>query len=370
MNGISIKSFIVIMLVCVASICPLQAGAEIITDTISVYRFHSSAPIREISEKTYKASIRNGQVVKGAFLEEDNNFQYGKDYPTNRLYKFSVDGHLIEMRPYDSPTHTANVTNYNYNSNGTIQNITTTYTFSDVGVKKAISRYIYDEKNHIIGSTNYNIFGSLTNKGTYKYNVNGDIINETIVDGNGDFEKKASNTYTYHPNGGVKTISSTEKDFSMDEIKTIKKEFDEEGRLLRSIEKMPWGTLDKVFSYNAAGHIEKLYYLECPFKDGTETYEYDESNRLVKKTISYKDNSGTVIHYLYGKMIADEIPDSISNYDSMIFLNGLAYRIKKSGNEYTYEYTLDNQGNWIKAIEYKNGVPFRMKERTISYYEQ
>lgn len=368
MKYISTQFFLTILLGCLASMSPIRVKSEIITDTISVSRFQSSLPIKEISEKTYRASLKDGQIIKGIFLKEDNSFQCGNDYPTNHLYKFSADGLLLEKHPFDTPTHTTNVSKYTYSRSGELQSIITTYNFSDIGVKKAITQYTYDEKKHIIECIRYNIFGSLIGKEIYKYNEQGDLTNASIVDSNGDFEKKVVNTYTYYTNGAVKNISSTEEDFLMDEVHTIKKEFDEDGRLLRDIRTMPWGTIDEVFSYNEAGNIEELNYLECPYKDAKETYEYDSSNRLVKRNISYKDNTGEISYYFYDKISDCEMPKTLPNYGLKIFLNGLIQRMEKSGNQYTYEYQFDNHGNWIKAIEFKNGVPLIMKERIISYY--
>ena len=37
-------------------------------------------------------------------------------------------------------------------------------------------------------------------------------------------------------------------------------------------------------------------------------------------------------------------------------------------DEITYAYTIDNNGNWINKIHYRNEIPFAITKREIEYY--
>lgn len=71
------------------------------------------------------------------------------------------------------------------------------------------------------------------------------------------------------------------------------------------------------------------------------TYNYDESGNLLKQ----KDlEENTTIEF---------------------FPNGL----RKSYNEFTYEYTYDSSGNWIRKIVFKNGKKYSKSTRKITYFD-
>ena len=38
-------------------------------------------------------------------------------------------------------------------------------------------------------------------------------------------------------------------------------------------------------------------------------------------------------------------------------------------SKYTYKYEFDKQGNWIKKIEFKDGIPEYILERQYEYYD-
>ena len=72
------------------------------------------------------------------------------------------------------------------------------------------------------------------------------------------------------------------------------------------------------------------------------TYHYDEIGNLLTQT---ELNENTTIEF---------------------FPNGL----RKSQNEFTYEYTYDSFGNWIRKIVYEKSKKYSESSRKITYYEE
>lgn len=83
------------------------------------------------------------------------------------------------------------------------------------------------------------------------------------------------------------------------------------------------------------------------YKDGEKsrryefTYNYDENDILLRQT---DVNENTTIEF---------------------FPNGL----RKSENEFTYEYSYDSSGNWIQKMVFKNGKKHSESTRRITYFE-
>lgn len=71
------------------------------------------------------------------------------------------------------------------------------------------------------------------------------------------------------------------------------------------------------------------------------TYNYDENGNLLKQT------------------------DVNENRTIEFFPNGL----KKSENEFTYEYFYDSSGNWIQKMVFKKGKKYSKSIRKITYYD-
>lgn len=71
------------------------------------------------------------------------------------------------------------------------------------------------------------------------------------------------------------------------------------------------------------------------------TYNYDENGSLLRQT---DVNENTIISFLP---------------------NGL----RKSENEFTYEYSYDSSGNWIRKIVFKNGKKYSESTRRITYFD-
>ncbi|WP_439480638.1 hypothetical protein [Chryseobacterium aquaticum] len=71
------------------------------------------------------------------------------------------------------------------------------------------------------------------------------------------------------------------------------------------------------------------------------TYNYDENGSILRQT---DVNENTTIEF---------------------FPNGL----RKSENEFTYQYTYDSLGNWIRKMVFKNGKKYSENTRRITYFD-
>lgn len=108
-------------------------------------------------------------------------------------------------------------------------------------------------------------------------------------------------------------------------------------------------------------------------KNGSIIYSYIVDGDDNKKTITIIDKGETK----KGEEIIEngrtmKYTDPMTGRTDLFSYNdaGLLSEVKSSdGTVYTYKYETDPYGNWVKEIEYKNGKPSRIIERSIIYYD-
>ncbi|MBB4807085.1 YD repeat-containing protein [Chryseobacterium defluvii] len=97
-------------------------------------------------------------------------------------------------------------------------------------------------------------------------------------------------------------------------------------------------------------------------------FVYDDHNNLLSQT-NYKNreqNRRYEFTYNYDENgILLRQTDVNENRTIEFFPNGL----RKSENEFTYEYTYDSFGNWIRKIIYENGKKYSESTRKIVYFD-
>lgn len=107
-------------------------------------------------------------------------------------------------------------------------------------------------------------------------------------------------------------------------------------------------------------------------KSGKIKYSYVIDGDDNKKTITIIDNGETKKGeqvFENGRLV--KIIDAVSGLTSTLSYNEAGYvsEVKSSdGTVLTYKYEFDKQGNWVQEIEYKNGKPNKIWERSIIYY--
>ncbi|CAD7807032.1 hypothetical protein CHRY9390_01601 [Chryseobacterium aquaeductus] len=97
-------------------------------------------------------------------------------------------------------------------------------------------------------------------------------------------------------------------------------------------------------------------------------FVYDDHNNVLSQT-NYKNGEKSkryefAYHYDENGSILRQT-DVNENTTIEFFPNGL----KKAYNEFTYEYTYDSFGNWIRKIVYENGKKYSESTRRITYFE-
>lgn len=97
-------------------------------------------------------------------------------------------------------------------------------------------------------------------------------------------------------------------------------------------------------------------------------FVYDNHNNVLSQT-NYKNGEKsrryefTYNYYENGSILRQT--DVNENTTIEFFPNGL----RKSHHEFTYQYTYDSFGNWIRKIVYENGKKYSESTRRITYFE-
>ena len=176
------------------------------------------------------------------------------------------------------------------------------------GVKGEISshvKYHYEDSKLISKRINDSY------KALYKYNNNGDLLEVEEING----DTKHITTYVNHK-------------------PKCRIQFGEEDTRLE-------------YEYKKDGDIEIV--TETYFKSGNQDYTEQTLYKNGKK-IKYINAESETIEYLYNN-------------------NGDLQSTKNNkGDESKYVYEYDKEGNWIKRITFKNGIPYEITERAITYY--
>lgn len=110
------------------------------------------------------------------------------------------------------------------------------------------------------------------------------------------------------------------------------------------------------------------YFGEKKGKSRVTEFVYDDHNNVLSQT-NYRDGEISRRYeftYNYdenGSILSQT--DVNENTTIEFFPNGL----RKSENEFTYEYSHDSSGNWIQKMVFKNGKKYSKSIRKITYYD-
>ncbi|MDC0339067.1 hypothetical protein OAN33_05975 [Flavobacteriales bacterium] len=200
--------------------------------------------------------------------------------------------------------------------------------------------------------------GSLSSKYTYKYDDNGNQIEENYYNSDGVLSSK--DTYKYDVNGNHNEGESYNSDGGL--ISKYLYKHDEDGNIIEEIDFDSNGILEykTIFKYDDKGNpIEENNYKSDGSLVSKNTYKYDDKGNQIEENVFNSDGS------LYYK--------STSKYHSngdKIEMDTESYRDEITERyTFTYEYTYDSEGNWIKQIGLVDGKPEILIERDIEYYD-
>jgi hypothetical protein len=190
--------------------------------------------------------------------------------------------------------------------------------------------YKYDEKGNKIEKNSYNSDGSLSSKDTHKYDEKGNKIEDNTYNFGGSLRFKG--THKYDEKGNKIEDNYYNSDGSLRSRYTYK--YDEKGNKIEGNE------------YYSDGSLRSRY-----------TYKYDEKGNKIEENEYNSDGSlARKWTYKYDEK-GNKIEENEYNSDGSL----------NSKNTYKYEY--DKQCNWIRRIEFTNGIPEYILERQYEYYD-
>ena len=214
---------------------------------------------------------------------------------------------------------------FTYDENG---NMIEENAYVDEGLNSKV-KFEYDDDGNQIGFYTYQSDGSLQLKGTYKYDDDGNKIEfrRYIAEMESEFKK----TYEYDDDGNMIVENSFDSEGEINKKRTY--EYDKNGNKIQFI----------LFSSDGSMSSKSNYEYD---RNGNRTQEirYKADGSLSeKKTYKYDDN---------GNLIEE----------NSIHSSGEIYE------NWSYEYDYDKKGNWVKRIDFSNGVPKFLLLREYEYF--
>lgn len=230
----------------------------------------------------------------------------------NSIKTFDVNGNISEFIEYDFDGHVTNkrIFDYKYNDFG---NILTKIEYYEDGSIKDKHVYEYNEIKCLTSETLYDGQGSFLSRKVWKYDLDGNLLEEAELDQNGD-SVFGRILYLYDDNG-----HQTEK------------------RIIENDEIIGRRDINS-YAYDVEDHILEIISTNLTWYGYWWKYKYDTNNNLIEHT---QLGQGIITQYFYdvkGHIIEEKHYDR----DGIVTI----YRI----------YTYDEYGNVVDDIQYdKNG---------------
>jgi antitoxin component YwqK of YwqJK toxin-antitoxin module len=357
-------------------LAPKELKSQI--DTVSITALELKGNVKKITEFNFFAIDSLGKIVNGDYIKAgvgDNEWKFKSEEDVYKLkksnitYEFDKNGNLLTEISYYSHRTPHETTNYLY-QNGLITEYNTKMVFSDAVIKiKVLCKY--DSNKNLISKISYRN-DEMYGKETFKYDLNNNIIeiNEIDEEGNvtiAELNKYGKNKLVYHKKNY--SSSSSESHYEYDSLgnkiftsSLYKSEGDED---IQFIEK----------SLFEQGVIKRINYLRNGELSGIETYEYSDGKIQSETYYSEKyPQNNSITEYKYfpdGKkeiLIKDEEGKKLKEFNKNENIVRLQFiSTDEKIEEYTYEYSYDGKGNWIKIIEFRNTIPIKIRTREIQY---
>lgn len=297
--------------------------------------------VKSMSQRMYFAADKDGEVVKRTMYDSDvfklNSFYYTFD-PDLRANPYLVD---VTFTPTGKTSKVVFLNMANKATSPTRTNATVVYNYNE---KEALTmKTLFDADNEIAIQSTYSYDkGKCLVKKLYRDEVDMESVELlcTTVDEAADaveifFDKELQYT-----------IANTRK----------------KGLCLKSEMKTPEGELVLTIEtkYDKKENVTKRTISSYSYgepRTRTEEYTYNKENRPLTAHFDLYNSKTDEIKYTY---------DESGKYYTNVLM-------EKGRLTFTYEYTLDEQGNWTKTVRnrIKRGNPafLMMVERDITYYE-
>lgn len=266
---------------------------------------------------------------------------HAQDYP--RAAEFHGKVKSVEERSYKARKHHGTITSgraaheysgeldfmLGYDSLG--RTISRTMYSNRSGQASWSIQYSYDSAGNAVQSRRYQHKQGLTNMTNYvnTYDQQGRLIFRTAKDPEG-LEQPRSWVYTYDANGFITEQLVTDSLHPANGLK------------MRYLDRN-WNAL-KQWDYV---NTKLTYYMEL---------EYDSSGNKTAERLYHR--RGHMVYAYHWKYSAKNELERFENCESSAH----------NCESWNYKYEYDAAGNWIKRIEYRNGKPRFVRERTLTYY--
>ena len=261
--------------------------------------------VKSVKEISYSAIKKFGKLTKDVKKRENN-----KEYDTYKEY--NIEGNIILEQKYYSSGSMRDQNSFKYKGMLKLGFDTEFYNGDKILNFKSIFKY--DDKRNIIEESNYyDIDESPVKKTTYKYDDKGNQVEMAIYSEDGNLNLKDISKYdnkgnkvefnSYSGNGDLRFKSIYEYDDQGNEVEWIS--YNEDGKLEfkyiyeyddngNQVKYMRYNENDKlnfiaIYKYDDNGNVVekslKINAIAEPFSIESYTYEYDNKNNWIKKTI-------------------------------------------------------------------------------------
>lgn len=300
--------------------------------------------VKSLKQNKYKLSSKSGELIKGSIINDnDSNIHFVFDEFGNKTQEVSRNSKYSNgFEKYS----------YEYDSRG---NKITKKFYTPDGNLNTIYSYKYDDNNNIIEESISFPDGHLGNKYTYKYDKKENLIEYKNHLGN-IFNRIT--IFLYNEKGNL--IEESIKDSEGNLISKWTKEYDENGKIIKSVYYYSSGKIDniKVYKYNTLNKVTEEIITDSDNNLLSEEYnQYDKNGRKIEVKMNIPSYGGMKVKSFYKYDDKGNIIEQIDN-------TSMGFEKKKIITKYEY----DENNNWIKTIYFDRNKPYGMIERTIEYY--
>lgn len=214
----------------------------------------------------------------------------------------------------------------------------------------------YDFNGSLSEATFYNIDGTLLYKTFYKYDQEGNKIEEITIHNDG---QKNRSIWIYDPNGNeVETAFYVKGEL----IYKAYRAYSENGRKVESV------------VHNSNNQKSKSVWINDEHGNNIEMLDYNYDGSLNFKRISKYDSRGNGIewaHYNQDGILESSFKRKFDSWDNEIEWQRVYDSDLNEGDclKKSWTYNYDNSNNWTQKIYFENDVPKGIIESEIIYYD-
>jgi len=329
--------------------------------------------VKSVVSTGYKVDNSTGKVRKGRTIHSSTSKYNDKGYVTlfiSTSGKDTVEGEYVDYSPkkttyiYDNKNNLIGSNDYdpdgnlNDSSSYTVDNKGNRidwYTYKADGTVEQNFTTEYDAQGNLIESNEY-YKGKLKERHTYKYDAKGHQSEDDCF--GGDSRMKWKETFNYDLKGNLVEVTDFKRNGSFDA--RFEYGYDIKGNQIEEKEYASESSLKHkriLTKYDTAGNV-------------TEVNQFNETGHFASQCkMDKKGNHLVDITYFPDGTLQEKIPQSFKYDDYGNEIEQVRYfadgRVA-SRKEFKYDY--DRNGNWVKKTTFENGQPKRLAEREISYY--